>query len=44
MSRADEKGAAESAEIRRLRVQLHGLRQADGLLEKAAAWLAQEQR
>ena len=44
MSQADAKDIAESAEIRRLKAQLHELRQANEFLKKAAAWLAQEQR
>ena len=44
MSQADEKDAAERAEIRRLRAQIHELRQANEFLKKAAAFFAQEQR
>ena len=44
MSQADAKDIAESAEIRRLKAQLHELRQENEFLKKAAAFFAQEQR
>ena len=44
MSQADEKDVAESAEIRRLKAQLHELRQENEFLKKAAAFFAKEQR